>query len=232
MRNSFWISLFIFLLPGCISFKPLNLTKEVPESVHPGEIQPNLFTNNGDQTSEAIALFKATLDIREHHLTGLLLIKEMADTGYQTKSFRESSSKVLYRIIFTNEIGMTFFDFELSDDAFRPLFCFGPLQKKALLRIFETDFRLLLTTHPVVNLCDWYQQEDSGRIVCNYHTGKYNIWRSYETGTDALISIIGKSNLFDRTEILFGYGNGGNPRNMVIENPVIRMKLSLKLLIL
>lgn len=76
------------------------------------------------------ALFTGAVDIKKHHLTGFLLIKKMEDDSY--------------RIVFTNQVGMTFFDFEVKQNSFRVVYCFESLNRKALLRIFEKDFRLLL----------------------------------------------------------------------------------------
>ena len=76
------------------------------------------------------ALFTGSLDIKKHHLTGFLLVKKMEDESY--------------RIVFTNQVGMTFFDFEVKQNSFRVVYCFESLNRKALIRIFEKDFRLLL----------------------------------------------------------------------------------------
>jgi len=76
------------------------------------------------------ALFTGSLDIKKHHLTGFLLIKKMEDESY--------------RIVFTNQIGMTFFDFEVKQNGFKVVYCFESLNRKALIRIFEKDFRALL----------------------------------------------------------------------------------------
>jgi len=76
------------------------------------------------------ALFKASLDIRKQHLSGFLLIKRTSDTSH--------------RIVFANEIGMTLFDFAFHQEAFQVHYIFEPLNKKALVRIFEKDFRQLI----------------------------------------------------------------------------------------
>lgn len=75
------------------------------------------------------ALFKTSFDIRKIHLSGYTMIKK-TDSAYH--------------IVFSNEIGMTIYDFELYQKYFKVNYLFEPMNKKAMVRIFERDFRLLI----------------------------------------------------------------------------------------
>jgi hypothetical protein len=77
------------------------------------------------------AWYSASIDVVGKHISGLLLIKEMPD---QSK-----------RIVFTNEAGVTFFDFGfyLNHD-FKAHYVIRQLDKKAVVRLLRDDFALLL----------------------------------------------------------------------------------------
>jgi hypothetical protein len=77
------------------------------------------------------AWYDAGIDVVGKHISGLLLIKEMPDRSK--------------RIVFTNEGGVTFFDFgfKLSGD-FKVHYVMKQLDKKAVVRLLRDDFALLL----------------------------------------------------------------------------------------
>ncbi|MCX6279682.1 MAG: hypothetical protein NT004_16530, partial [Bacteroidetes bacterium] len=121
MKNLLFVSIcFIIILTGCISVKPKGIKPSGENQIQHKAI-PILFVNS---------LFKATLEIKKHRLTGLLLIKRM-DSAVEGIS----SKGRVYRIVFTNEIGMTFFDLELSRDSGKMISCFASFNKKAFIKI-------------------------------------------------------------------------------------------------
>jgi hypothetical protein len=78
----------------------------------------------------ANALFNAKIDVVGKHLSGLLLVKQIDDT---------------HRIVFTNEAGVTFFDFSFGKDgSFRVMKVIDQLNKKAVLNLLQGDFSLML----------------------------------------------------------------------------------------
>lgn len=74
--------------------------------------------------------FKVKSDIYGHYLSGLLLIKPIRKDDY--------------RIVFTTEVGVTLFDFECSRDSFLVHYCIDKLNRKAVIRTLQKDFRLIL----------------------------------------------------------------------------------------
>lgn len=77
------------------------------------------------------AWYDAGIDVVGKHISGLLLIKEMPD---QSK-----------RIVFTNEAGLTFFDFSFDVSGnFKVHYVIQQLDKKAVVRLLRDDFALLL----------------------------------------------------------------------------------------
>ncbi|WP_300602563.1 hypothetical protein [Niabella sp.] len=77
------------------------------------------------------ALYQASVDVAGNHLSGLLLIKQMPDSST--------------RIVFTNEAGFSFFDFEFSHtNGFFVHSIISKMDKEAVRKTLRKDFELLL----------------------------------------------------------------------------------------
>jgi hypothetical protein len=75
--------------------------------------------------------YSTAIDVYGRHLSGLLFIKKMGDGSYRT--------------VFTNEAGVTFFDFEFDPEgAFAVKRIIKQLDKKAVINTLRDDFSLLL----------------------------------------------------------------------------------------
>ncbi len=78
-----------------------------------------------------VALYNTQVDIMGNHFSGLLLIKKMPDNTI--------------RMVFSNEIGFKFFDFEFSTDgAFKVYSVIKQMNKKSVLKTLRKDFELIL----------------------------------------------------------------------------------------
>lgn len=159
------------------------------------------------------ALFKGSLDIREHHLTGLLFIKKTSDSSF--------------RIIFNNEIGMKYFDLELFREDYKVHYCFPSLSRKSLLKILETDFRILLTG----NLLDVKKNSlmesttDTSVYKIISTSGKYLV--TFDNLTSRIMEISSVHKMMRKTRVRFTLSDGIIPKKINIQNPMI--KLSFKL---
>ena len=78
-----------------------------------------------------VALYNTTVDVVGNHLSGLLLIKKMPDSST--------------RMVFSNEMGFSFFDFEFKPDGnFKVYSIMKKLNKKSLIKTLQYDFELIL----------------------------------------------------------------------------------------
>jgi len=128
-----------------------------------------------------------------------------------------------------NEVGMTFFDFELKSDSFNVVSCFPSLNKKSLMNILETDFRMLAT---VENLSHEKSYRDVAKNMVLYgNTGKYKVWQTFDPAGDTLLQTTAKSGIADAVFITFDKYSDGIPQRICIENPFIGMKITLKKLV-
>ncbi|MFH1159907.1 MAG: hypothetical protein V1733_03045 [bacterium] len=222
-------------LAGCTSIKPRNLGPVPPPPSASYQLPtancrlPTFFTDPSFQK----ALFKASMDIRDYHLTGLVFMKKILDTRYGIRDtgygMRDLGSCV-YRVVFSNELGMTFFDFEISADSMQVIYCFEPMNKKPMLKILGTNFRLLLGTHMTEEPCLWFFQRETGNLVGKDKSDHFKRWSTFSPAGDTLYSVACKSTFADATRISFTQYNLGFPGKIRIENPFVKLKLSLTLL--
>ena len=78
-----------------------------------------------------VALYNTTVDVVGNHLSGLLLIKKMPDSST--------------RMVFSNEMGLGFFDFEFATDGnFKVYSIMKKLNKKSVIKTLQHDFELVL----------------------------------------------------------------------------------------
>lgn len=79
----------------------------------------------------SVVLYNTAVDVAGNHLSGLLLIKKMPDSST--------------RIVFSNEIGFKFFDFEFSSTGgFKVYSVIKQMNKKPVLKTLQKDFELIL----------------------------------------------------------------------------------------
>ncbi len=78
-----------------------------------------------------VALYSTTVDVSGNHLSGLLLVKKMPDSST--------------RMVFSNEMGLSFFDFEFSADGnFKVYSIIKKMNRKAVIKTLRHDFELVL----------------------------------------------------------------------------------------
>jgi hypothetical protein len=212
MRNLLLTSFFlIVLLIGCVSVKPKKIR---PSGEFPGREQ--IFPD-----FQGTTLYRATLNIKKHRMTGLLLVKHIdsISPGYK--------STPIFRIIFTNEVGITFFDFELKKDSMHLISCFESFNKKPFINILKTDFRAL-TSIEDFNPQKIFRQDSTNYLVVFGETKSMKIWKIYSPSADTLYNISAKSNFADPVFITLSQYSSGSPAKIVLTNPFVGLKLSLR----
>ncbi len=79
-------------------------------------------------------LYSTRIDVTGKHLSGILLIKTMPDSST--------------RLLFTNEFGFKFFDFEYAANGdFKVQYIIKQMNKKPVIKTLRKDFELLLMQH-------------------------------------------------------------------------------------
>jgi len=110
----------IFILAGCSSVYK-NLQPATGDINYIEKFKPDF----------NVALYKAEVDVVGHHLSGLLLIKTLPDSSV--------------RMVFSNEVGFKFFDFEFKPDgAFKAYYVVKQMDKKPVIKTLRKDFELMM----------------------------------------------------------------------------------------
>lgn len=77
-------------------------------------------------------LYRTQVDVVGKHLSGLLFFKKQPDATY--------------RVVFTNEMGLNFFDFHFAPHRFEVLPCIAQLNKRAVMNQLHKDLGFVLMT--------------------------------------------------------------------------------------
>ena len=162
------------------------------------------------------ALYKGSLDISKHHLSGLFFLK------------RVSMNSV--RIIFSNELGMNFFDFELKGDEFIIHSCFPTLDRKSLLKLLENDFRLLLMPDTTVIRMKRGPSKDPELLIFGVKTARGSFHYTYDKDSGKIRRIQSSRSIIGKTDLRV-YGDMRlQPVKIHITNPAIRLHIRMTFL--
>lgn len=120
MRNLWLSSFFVVLIFSCSPkiHKDLKSDSDSTQSLTP------------ILNSKQSYLYKAKIDILTHYLSGLLFIKPIAQDTF--------------RLVFTNELGVKFFDIEFFPKGKKVHYAMEKLNKKVVLNTLEKDMKMFL----------------------------------------------------------------------------------------
>ncbi len=212
MRNSWYANLlFLLILTGCTSIKPRDISR-VPE--FPGKAMevPLL---------DGFSLYKTAMEIGKHRLTGLMVVKRMDSANMA------QDENPTFRIVFTNEIGMTFLDLEVRRDSMKVVSCFSSLNRKRFLDMIVNDFRLITGLMPVTQQ-GFYRQTSAGTLFMRGKSARFRLWHEYNPSGDTLVALTAKSNPVDPVFIRFGEWKPDGCTKISLRQPVIKLNLELR----
>lgn len=96
------------------------------------------------------ALYAAGIDVVGHHISGLLFLKVMPDSSQ--------------RAVFSNEAGITYFDFEWKKNGeFKTHQVIRKLKKRVVINTVRKDFELMLMPGSIVKSVQ--KQEEEGKYL-------------------------------------------------------------------
>ena len=118
----------------------------------------------------SVALYKAGVDVAGNHLSGLLMIKRMPDSSM--------------RLVFSNEIGFKFFDFEFSNGGgFKVFSIIKQMNKKAVIKTLRKDFELIMME--LTDQANVVIRKDEGLVYYTYPQAKgYNHYITNSSGDE------------------------------------------------
>ncbi len=120
------------------------------------------------------ALYNTTVDVVGKHLSGLLLVKAMPDSST--------------RLVFSNEMGFKYFDFEFSAAGiFKVYYILPQMDKKAVLTTLRKDFELLLMQH--LDIEDAFVIKKDGLFYYGFRQSKGNNYYITDSACQQLIRL-------------------------------------------
>lgn len=161
MRSLLLTSSLLLLLFSCT---PMHSRMQV--------VQADISKLNAFKPFFSVALYKTEVDVVGNHLSGLLLIKRMPDSSL--------------RMVFSNEMGFKFFDFEFSADGnFRVYSIIKKMNKRSVLKTLKKDFQLVLMEN--LDSSKASVRNDGGLLYYIFPQSKgYNYYITDSTGSELL----------------------------------------------
>lgn len=159
-----------------------------------------------------VALYSATVDVVGNHLSGLLLIKKMPDSSI--------------RMVFSNEMGLTFFDFEFSENGdFKVYSIIKKMNKRSVIKTLRHDFELILMNR----LEKGEVKTENGLLYFIFpQTKGFNYYITNEKSTE-LIRLERASNKKTIVEaVMKNYTGAGIPDTIGISHKTFELNIGLK----
>jgi hypothetical protein len=160
-----------------------------------------------------VALYNTTVDVMGNHLSGLLLIKKMPDSST--------------RVVFSNEMGLGFFDFEFKPDGeFKVYSIMKKLNKNSVIKTLQHDFELVLMNNLDNSKAVVKTNEGLTYFIFPQSNG-FNYYITNQTG-DQLVRMERASNKKTIVEALMKNYIGGIPDTIGISHKTFEFNIGLK----
>ncbi|MCK9616565.1 MAG: hypothetical protein M0R21_01880 [Lentimicrobiaceae bacterium] len=141
----------IFLITSCIPAAYRHLSRETIPKTQRTEfpvIFPDTFTK---------AVYRTSLSFFGNSLSGISFIKKMPDSSY--------------RVVFTNEMGIKFFDLAFCGKNFKVMYCMPKLNRKIVIKLLRNDLQMLFT--------DKFEGEKAEKYADSVYRFRYKSNKNY-----------------------------------------------------
>lgn len=160
-----------------------------------------------------VALYKAEIAVTGHHLSGLLLIKTFPDSSI--------------RIVFSNEMGPKFFDFEFKPNGdFNVYYIIKQMDKGPVIKTLKKDFDLILLRERNAKAAYLLKDSNSLYYIFPKQKGTYCYITDFG-GTELKIMEISSPHKPIVQAIMKNYNNG-IPDTISIEHKNFNFTIALK----
>ncbi|WP_349314646.1 hypothetical protein [Chitinophaga sp. MM2321] len=157
-------------------------------------------------------LYSTQVNILKHHLSGLLFFKQMPDSSL--------------RVVFANEMGFKFFDFEFDRQGnFTKHYLLPKMDKKAVVKTLRQDFALVLLRP---DLQQAYTATDSHHRYVVVPTEKGNNYYITDSACTKLERIEQSSRRKPAVKVWMEHYTNGVPDTIRIEHQHFKFNISLQ----
>lgn len=195
----------LVILVGCSSaYKHLEAT-----TGDPGNLQRF-------KPAFSVALYKAGVEVSGNHLSGLLMIKRMPDSSL--------------RMVFSNETGFKYFDFEFSPGgAFKVFFILKQMNRKPVLKTLRKDFELIMMEE-TDSAKALIRKDGGGLVYYTFPREKGYIHYITDASGKELVRLERSSRRKPVTEAIMKNYSNGIPDTIGIEHKNFNFTIGLKLI--
>ncbi len=157
-------------------------------------------------------LYTTQVNVVGKHLSGLLLLKKMPDSTI--------------RVVFTNEMGVTFFDFEYSTTGFKVKYCIKQLNRKAAIRQLRKVIGLVIMNDIHIPLAKPMCSETESYY--KFQSGKEEIYYITDQNCTHLGRIENASKKRKKNVVILSDYKNGMADSIYIENQSFEFNINLK----
>lgn len=207
-QNLLLLSAAILLLSAC-SLPQKRHWKPIEKRVVDIEELPPLFSNPGDK-----GLYKGSFQYKDQFFGGLFFIKCTAPQHH--------------RLVLMSEIGLKLMDFEVKPNEFVLHHCPTPFQRKAMLKLLEQDFRLLLLNPLTEQSAKIFKDTDNAQRIYRLRVGDSKGYFGFENARDYLRYIETATALPYKMKAELSSYHNGIPQKIVIQHPRIGLRIDLE----
>ncbi|RAJ02604.1 hypothetical protein LX64_03624 [Chitinophaga skermanii] len=155
-------------------------------------------------------LYNTQVDVLNNHFSGLLFYKRMPDSSM--------------RIVFANEMGFKFFDFEFSKDGrFTKYYIIPKMDKKAVIKTLQKDFSMILMQQ---NPSFATVYEGYGKLYTAFNLTKGRIYYITDTACQSLEKVQNGSKRKPVVDIWMKDYKNGVPDSIFIQHKKFKFNIS------
>ena len=158
------------------------------------------------------ALYQTQVNVAGKHLSGILIIKTMPDSSI--------------RIVFANEAGFTFFDFEFSKEGFKVHYIFSRMDKNPVIKTLRKDFELVLMRH--LGVTGSYTLKEDGNYYRVFPDGRDMYYYITDSACTNLLRMERGSRKKRVVEAVMRPGSDGMPDSIGIQHHNFNFNIELK----
>lgn len=185
-----------------------NITKVESSIVEKTQIPYSL--KNGSRPT----IFKADIKFYKNDISGLLVIKETAPE--------------VYRIALATQFGLNIFDFELDHGALNVKYCIEYMNKKLILKTFETDFNILLMQMKYSEFRNYKNSE--GKQIWHFKDKNLNYYYAEGTQSNTIENISFRKRNSEKIAVTLQNYRDILPKEIKLNHKNIKLSMSLVLI--
>ena len=196
-------SLLVAFISSCSP--TLCYKKKGTEFVSEANIQPIVSRKNS-------LLYKANIKLYNKYFSGIILLKQ--------------TDSISSHLVFVTELGMKMFDYEIKNNQFKLIYVFEPLNKPKVLKLLESDFKLVLLQNLLNKEAVIYGKENS--LIYKVVDQKQKSFYYANKSTKTVSQIKVKGALFCKEKVNYVYNDSLSATQIKLKhNGIIRLKIEL-----